>query len=62
VAGDWVPDQQALELPEGLEPGAYRLRVGLWYPETGRRARVYADGGSLIGDSLELGTVTVTNQ
>jgi 4-amino-4-deoxy-L-arabinose transferase-like glycosyltransferase len=62
VAGDWVPDRQTLELPPGIEPGAYRLRVGLWYPETGRRARVYADGGSLRGDSVELGTVTVTNQ
>lgn len=59
VAGDWIPDRHTLALPEDLEEGTYQLRVGLWYPETGRRARVYSERGKLIGDLVELTTVSV---
>jgi hypothetical protein len=60
VAGDWVEDTHVLALPPAMEPGAYELRLGLWYPQTGRRARIYAQDGDLAGDYLSLTTVRVT--
>lgn len=59
VAGDWMVDRQTVTLPPDLPPGTYSLRFGLWYPETGRRARVYADGGTLLGDQLVLTTIVI---
>lgn len=60
VAGDWVEDPHPLRLPADLPAGTYRLWVGLWYPDTGRRAGRYSAGERLLGDYLEVGTVTVT--
>ncbi|HWQ16005.1 MAG TPA: hypothetical protein VNL77_24610 [Roseiflexaceae bacterium] len=59
VAGDWMEDTHVLALPPGLAPGMYELRLGLWYPPTGRRARIYAADGDLAGDYLRLTSVTV---
>jgi Protein O-mannosyl-transferase TMEM260-like len=47
--GEVVVDQHALSLPADFPAGNYRLRVGLYRPETGERLPV--DGG---GDSVEL--------
>lgn len=60
LPGDWMQDRQPLELPAGLAPGSYELRVGLWYPPTGRRARMYDREGELAGDAVTLGTLVVT--
>jgi 4-amino-4-deoxy-L-arabinose transferase-like glycosyltransferase len=59
VAGDWIEDAHPLTLPADLAPGTYRLRVGLWYPTTGRRAGWFSAGERLLGDSYDLGTITV---
>ena len=42
-----------------IRPGTYRLRVGLWYPNTGRRAGRFSAGTRLLGDYLDLGELTV---
>jgi hypothetical protein len=52
-AGEVVVDLHPLSLPPDLPAGKYRLRVGLYRPETGKRLPV--DGG---GDSVELALET----
>jgi hypothetical protein len=59
VAGDWVEDRHRLALPADLAPGEYHIRVGLFYPRTNRRAGVYSKRGTLRGDYLDIGTLTV---
>jgi hypothetical protein len=59
AAGDWIEDQHPLALPANLAPGEYHIRVGLFYPPTGRRAGVYSKRGTLRGDYLDIGTLTV---
>jgi hypothetical protein len=59
VAGDWVEDRHALALPATLAPGEYRLRVGLFYPRTDRRAGMYNQRGRLRGDYLDIGSLMV---
>jgi hypothetical protein len=59
VAGDWVEDRHPLALPASLVPGEYRLRVGLFYPRTDRRAGMYNQRGRLSGDYLDIGSLVV---
>jgi hypothetical protein len=59
VAGDWIEDQHPLALPAELAPGEYRLRVGLFYPRTERRAGMYNERGRLRGDFLDIGSLVV---
>lgn len=61
VAGDWLEDRHTLELPPGLAPGRYTLRVGLWDQQgTGERAARFGETGKLAGDALDLGVITVS--
>jgi hypothetical protein len=53
-AGELVVDEHTLSLPPGLPADDYRLRVGLYLPESGERLPV--NGG---GDSVELGPVAL---
>jgi hypothetical protein len=50
--GEVIVDTHSLALPPDLPEGTYRLRVGLYRPETGQRLPL--DGN---GDSVELGPV-----
>jgi hypothetical protein len=50
--GEVIVDGHSLALPSGLPAGQYRLRVGLYRPETGQRLPVDGDG-----DSVELGPI-----
>src|SRR5215213_1163369 len=59
VAGDWVEDRHPLALPANLAPGEYHIRAGLFFPRTERRAGVYSKRGTLRGDYLDIGTLTV---
>ncbi len=59
VAGDWVEDRHPLALPASLAPGEYHIRVGLFFPRTDRRAGVYSKRGTLRGDYMDIGTLTV---
>jgi hypothetical protein len=51
---DIVPDRHAVQLPEGLVPGRYRLAVGLYDPANGRRLPVLDVTGAPVGDEVEL--------
>jgi hypothetical protein len=62
VAGDWVEDRHPLALPTNLAPGEYRIRVGLFFPRTDRRAGVYSKRGTLRGDYLDVGSMIVTER
>ncbi len=59
VVGDWVEDPHPLKLPADIAPGTYRIRVGLWYIKTGGRAGRYSSGDELLGDFIDVGSVTV---
>jgi hypothetical protein len=59
VAGDWIEDRHPLALPANLAPGEYHIRVGLYFPRTERRAGVYSKRGTLRGDYLDIGTLTI---
>jgi hypothetical protein len=54
VAGDWVESTHPLILPANLQPGSYRLRIGLWYPNNNRRAGYFDQEGTLQGDFYEM--------
>jgi hypothetical protein len=58
-AGDWIESKHPLILPADIQPGIYRLRIGLWFPETERRAGYFDAGEKLLGDYLEI-PLTVT--
>ncbi|HJZ46342.1 MAG TPA: hypothetical protein VKE41_04225, partial [Roseiflexaceae bacterium] len=60
VAGDWIEDRHPLALPASLAPGEYRIRAGLFYPRTDRRAGMYNQHGRLRGDYLDVGSMIVT--
>jgi hypothetical protein len=58
--GDWVADQHILDLPPDLPPGTYRLIVGLYRPEKGgMRQGVWAEDGRTLGDSADIGRITI---
>ncbi|MDW8327067.1 MAG: DUF2142 domain-containing protein [Anaerolineales bacterium] len=54
AAGEIIRDVHPLPLPTGLPPGDYRLRVGLYVPETGERVLLVSGA-----DAVELGAVNV---
>lgn len=61
TSGDWVEDPHPLALPPDLHPGRYRLRVGFWRaPFQGKRVPAWDRSGSPIGDSVDIGTLTIT--
>jgi hypothetical protein len=54
LPGEYLSDLITLDLPAGLLPGRYTLRVG-WYEESsGHRLPAFLGTGEVIGDSLEL--------
>ena len=59
VAGDWVQDYHTIDLPAGLAPGSYTLRVGLYDIGNGRRAGVRDRNKHLVGDYLDVGSIIV---
>jgi hypothetical protein len=59
LPGEYVSDRIALDLPAGLDPGEYRLLLGLYEEATGTRLPVLDAGGEAAGDSLVLARVPV---
>jgi hypothetical protein len=55
--GDVVKDVHRVRLPDGLPPGSYHLRLGLYLPQTGRRLDVV--GADATVDYLVLGSFEV---
>ena len=58
--GERVQDPSLLEIPSGVSPGDYDLRVGMYILETGERLPLLGMEGQVLGDSITLGRVTVT--
>jgi hypothetical protein len=56
-AHDVFVQRHRLELPGDLPPGPYRISIGAYHPDTGRRLKAEFNGHSI--DSLVLGTLTV---
>ncbi|GAP63968.1 hypothetical protein ARMA_2391 [Ardenticatena maritima] len=50
-AGDLVPDEHMLPLPNDVPPGVYAIIVGLYHPETGRRLAV-TPRDAVFGDAI----------
>ncbi|RLF44569.1 MAG: hypothetical protein DRN29_08195 [Thermoplasmata archaeon] len=57
--GEIVLDRYVLSLLKGTPPGQYRLRIGLYDPMGGGRLEIRDGKGVSLGDSYELGTITV---
>lgn len=54
------PEQHTMRLPDTAAAGAYLFRIGLIDEHSFERLPIYASGGTLIGDHLELGLFYVT--
>lgn len=57
--GDVVVQRVDLPLPDGLPPGNYRLRLGLFDEQTGKRLPRLDDEGRYAGDAALIEAVTV---
>ncbi len=63
TTGDWVQGQYMLQLPPQLAAGTYTLQVGLFDQQgDGRRDGIYDQEGKLLGDSFNLGTITISQK
>jgi hypothetical protein len=60
-SGEVVVDSYQLVTPDGLEPGAYPVEVGLFLLETGRRLQVVVPGLE-ADDALELRPLEIRGQ
>jgi hypothetical protein len=58
--GERLGDPYQLVIPSDLPPGEYELLVGMYLPSTGERLPLLAADGQVLGDSISLGQVTVT--
>jgi len=56
--GQTVPDNHGLFLPSDLPAGQYQLLVGLYNMDTGERLPV-AVGDTIVGDRLDLGSISI---
>jgi 4-amino-4-deoxy-L-arabinose transferase-like glycosyltransferase len=52
--GDLIVDEHHLVLPGPFDPASQRVEVGLYRLETGERLPVLGDGGTALGDYVEL--------
>jgi len=59
ATGDVVVQRVDLPLPDGLPPGSYRLRLGLFNEQTGNRLPRLDEEGRYAGDSALIEQVTV---
>ena len=53
-AGEVFVDERTLVIPEDVEPGVYRLMVGLYNPDTGQRLPAFINGEQQQDDSILL--------
>ncbi len=62
AAGEVLPDDHQLQIPETLAPGTYRLRAGLYRDEPGwPRLPIQTPAGPVPDNAYELGTVEVSS-
>jgi 4-amino-4-deoxy-L-arabinose transferase-like glycosyltransferase len=58
--GQRLGDPHQLLIPSDLPPGEYELLVGMYLLSTGERLPLLGADGQVLGDSISLGQVTVT--
>jgi hypothetical protein len=58
--GERLADPYLVEVPAGVPPGDYELRVGMYLLATGDRLPLLSADGQAVGDSVLLETVAVT--
>jgi hypothetical protein len=59
VAGEEASVTVPLVVPPDAEPGPYRIRLGVWLPDTGKRLRVTETDLPHAPHSVEIGVMTV---
>jgi 4-amino-4-deoxy-L-arabinose transferase-like glycosyltransferase len=59
AAGEQVRQTVTLTVPPGTPPGIYPLRVGVWFPSTGRRVRILASDLPQVRRAVTIGTLVV---
>ncbi|MFC2030751.1 ArnT family glycosyltransferase [Chloroflexota bacterium] len=52
LAGELLPDRRSLKLPAVLQPGQYRLEIGLYGQEDGDRLPIMDASGNPLGEAL----------
>jgi 4-amino-4-deoxy-L-arabinose transferase-like glycosyltransferase len=57
--GALLSDPYVLEIPAGVSPGEYELRVGMYLATTGDRLSLLGSDGRVLGDGISLGRVEV---
>ena len=58
-AGEFIADSHTLSLPNDLPGGEYKLAIGLYDPETGRRLQTVDGSGNSTGDSVTISGLMV---
>ena len=58
-AGEFIADSHTLSLPNDLPGGEYKLAIGLYDPETGRRLQTVDGSGNTTGDSVTISGLMV---
>ena len=61
LEGELLPDRRSLKLPGDLQPGQYRLEVGLYGLEDGDRLPIGDASGNPLGDALTLDYVRIAS-
>jgi len=59
LEGELLPDRRSLQLPGDLQPGQYRLEVGLYGLDDGDRLPIVDASGSYLGEALTLDYVRI---
>ena len=60
--GELVQDRHGILVPEGTPPGSYRIEIGLYEPESGRRLEIGDQHEQPVGDRFLFGQVQVSSQ
>jgi hypothetical protein len=59
ATGEQVRQTVTLTVPPDTPPGVYPLRVGVWFPSTGRRLRILASDLPQVRRAVTVGTLVV---
>jgi hypothetical protein len=59
LEGDEISDNYGIMIPANTDPGSYRLVVGMYEPDTGRRLPISAEGAVAFDDALSLCDIRV---
>jgi hypothetical protein len=61
LPGDAFAQVHRFVIPTDAKPGTYPLEVGAYNPADAKRLSVFDRSGSIIGDHIVIGSITVTS-